>query len=319
MARPKSETISDEMLGKVSLAAELYYIYGMNQNAIAEQLGVSRVWISRLLKKAEELGIVRIEVNTTSAGAKELEKQLVDKYGLKSAKIIQAESSDLRLAYSGQAAANYITSILRPHDTISIFWGKTIAAMVQQFVPLDFPGVTVVPLVGGIGTDASLLSNQLAYQMANRIGATCHPLNAPGYVAGKKEKMLLLNDPSIQEAIRLSEHADIAVFGVGYLRNKTQQITGCTTEEEFAALEKVGAVGDIALHFVDAQGKLVDHPVADRLVSGDICLTRKNAREAIGVAVGTEKTKILHAALVGGWLDVLITDNETARLLIDYK
>ncbi len=191
--------------------------------------------------------------------------------------------------------------------------------MVRQFVDLEFPNVTVVPLVGGIGTDASLLSNQLAYQMAERIGAKCHPLNAPGYVAGKKEQMLLTGDPLIKESIRLSATADIAVFGVGYLKNKTQVSTGCVSDEEFNGLEKAGAVGDIALRFVDAKGRLVDHPVADRLVAGDLALTRKNAREAIGVAVGTEKAGILHAALAGNWINVLITDDETAKVLIDHK
>jgi deoxyribonucleoside regulator len=90
-------------------------------------------------QKAEDLGIVKIEVNTASAGVKEVEKKLIKKYKLKSAKIIHAESDSLRLSYCGQAAANYITSVLRPNDTVSIFWGKTIAAWYASLSTSNFP------------------------------------------------------------------------------------------------------------------------------------------------------------------------------------
>jgi DNA-binding transcriptional regulator LsrR (DeoR family) len=53
-----------ELTEKVRLVADLYYTYNMHQHEIAEKLDISRPWVSRLLKRAEELGIVRIEIDT---------------------------------------------------------------------------------------------------------------------------------------------------------------------------------------------------------------------------------------------------------------
>ncbi len=89
-----NRSVSQELTENLVLAAELYYIYDLPQKDIAARLGVSRPWVSKLLKRAEEIGIVRIAVNTNTAGISDIEKKLIDRYGLKNAKIVKTSSSD---------------------------------------------------------------------------------------------------------------------------------------------------------------------------------------------------------------------------------
>lgn len=311
------DELSPELLQKISLAAELYYIYNMTQNEIAKQMGVSRVWISKLLKKAEDYGIVKIDVATYSAGVKEVEQKLIEKYHLKNAKVVKTTNKDQSLIYCGRAASNYLISVIRRNDRIGIFWGTTLAAMVQQFIPLEFPNVTVIPLVGGIGTNPALLCNQIAMNLAQALGAKCHPLHSPGFVAGKEERDLLLRDPTIRTAIDISENVDIAIFGMGALRNTTITTANCITEQEFDGLEKAGAVGDLCLHFLNQEGQIVPNPIHDRLVSGDLRIICQRAREVMGIAYGEAKVPIIRASLNNHWLDSFFTDYDTATMLLD--
>ena len=57
--------------------ARMYYENDLNQPQIAEQLHISQAKVSRLLKRAGELGIVRVAVVPPPGGHSELEEQLV--------------------------------------------------------------------------------------------------------------------------------------------------------------------------------------------------------------------------------------------------
>ena len=74
---------------KLSVIAELYYQYDLSQPEIAKRLSISRPWVSKLLKRAKEMGIIKIEITTSSASIISLEETLKMKYGLTSAKIVK--------------------------------------------------------------------------------------------------------------------------------------------------------------------------------------------------------------------------------------
>ena len=316
MGRHKAIDISFEMMQKITLAAELYYVYHLTQNDIASQMGVSRVWVGKLLQKAEELGIVRVEVNTASVGISELEKALKDRFDLKYAKVIRCAGSEPCTQTCARAASSYLASILRHNDCISTFWGSTLAAIVAEFVPLNFPDVTVVPFSGGLGFNKTVTPNQIAYTLGEKLSAKVRPLHAPGIVAGRKERDLLLSDPTIRETIELSENADILVLGMGPLRHPTLVSTKSVSEEEFAELESIGCVGDICLNFLDGNGQMVDHPIHERILSGDLTKARPRAREVITASCGVSKAGIIRATMVGKWVDTVITDEKTARAIL---
>ena len=76
-----------------------------------------------------------------------------------------------------------------------------------------------------------------------------------------------------------------------------------------------GAVGDLLSHFFDREGKLLNTPIEERLISTPL-ETLKSLKNVIGVAAGDSKVEAIHAALMGQYLDVLITDDRTAEKLL---
>jgi DNA-binding transcriptional regulator LsrR (DeoR family) len=80
-------------------------------------------------------------------------------------------------------------------------------------------------------------------------------------------------------------------------------------------LQALGVVGDICLRFYDAQGKLVSTPLHNRVIGMEL-EALKSAKRVVGVAGGERKEAAIRGALRGGWINVLITDKQTAELLL---
>lgn len=80
-------------LRKMSLLAEVacdYYERGLDQNAIADRLCLSRTRVSRLLEEAEEKGIVNIKVSINYPFERhyELEERFKSRFALKEVRIL---------------------------------------------------------------------------------------------------------------------------------------------------------------------------------------------------------------------------------------
>ena len=76
-----------------------------------------------------------------------------------------------------------------------------------------------------------------------------------------------------------------------------------------------GAAGDLLSHFLTRDGQLIESPVEERLIATSLS-TLRTLKNVIGVAAGTVKAEAIHAVLLGGYLDILITDEETAQRVL---
>ena len=85
---------------------ELYYRRGQSQKDIAHALGVSAATVSRLLKRAYDDGLVRVELDLPRTQA--LETALVQRFGLRDAVVVTSGGrGDVRVEL-GVAAAAYL-------------------------------------------------------------------------------------------------------------------------------------------------------------------------------------------------------------------
>jgi DNA-binding transcriptional regulator LsrR (DeoR family) len=71
------------------------------------------------------------------------------------------------------------------------------------------------------------------------------------------------------------------------------------------------------MNFLDIEGRPVDHPIQERRVSGNLQMAHRRAREVIVVANGIAKAEILRATMVGQWVDTVVTDEDTARAVLE--
>jgi DNA-binding transcriptional regulator LsrR (DeoR family) len=92
--------------------------------------------------------------------------------------------------------------------------------------------------------------------------------------------------------------------------------TGYITPQEQEALGRAGAAGDICSRFYDLVGRRIQLDLADRTISIDLDIL-KGLDYSIAVAGGAHKVPAILGALRGRFINVLITTEETARLLLE--
>ena len=86
--------------------------------------------------------------------------------------------------------------------------------------------------------------------------------------------------------------------------------------EELELLRERGAGGDICLRFFDRQGEPLLTPLNERVIGMRLEQLQKVAR-SVGIAGGQRKLHAIRGALLGHWINVLITDRRTAEALVE--
>lgn len=306
------------LLAKV---ARLYYGQGLRQSEITERLNVHQSTVSRLLKRAEKEGIVRITFSMPSGLHPDLEDQLQTTFGLREAIVVDAIDSEDQIARDlGAAAAFYLETTLKPTDVVGISsWSASLLAMVEAMRPNPrAAGARVVQILGGIGNPgAEVHATHLTRRLANLVSGTATLLPAPGAVGSAEAKRVMLRDRYVQEATALFKSVTLALVGIGAVEpSKLLAASGNVfSPQELKSLSARGAVGDICLRFFDATGAQVQTPLDDRVISIELAQL-KQVRRVVGVAGGKRKTAAIRGALAGGWINTLITDRSTAERLL---
>jgi len=314
----QSDPETQKLLYKV---AKAYYEDGLTQQEIGQRFGLSRIKVSRLLNQAREEKIVHITINAPQASYAGLERELETGYGLHEALVIPTydDRHDLHNAL-GLAAAGCLVRSLQGNEVLGLTWGNTLLSTVAALPANNWPEMRVVQMLGGLGhPEADVYGADLVHRTAQTFGAKARMLAAPGIVASPEVRAALLADAQIADTLALAAQADIALVGIGRPTvNSVVMQSNILTEAEFAALQALGAVGDIGLRFFDADGRAIPHAINERIIGLTLEQIRAIPR-VIGVAGGPEKSEVIRAALRGQLINVLVTDEANARRLVDVK
>jgi DNA-binding transcriptional regulator LsrR (DeoR family) len=302
--------------------ARMYYTDGMKQSDIADRLHISQTTISRLLRKAREEDVVRIIVNVPGGTYPELEERLRDAFGL--SEVVVAECGEDReeeiLARIGEAAAHYVETTLESGEIIGISsWSESLLRMVDNIHPVKSPGAhEVVQILGGMGNPSvQAHATNLTVRLAKLTRATPLLLSTQGVASSARAKEVLLSDPFVRNTMKEFGRMTMALVGIGAVEpSKLLADSGnIFTAAELTELAKLGAVGDICLHFFDKNGREIHSSLEDRVIG--ITLEQLRAvRRVVGVAGGGRKVDALLGALRGAFVDVLVTDRFTAEKLV---
>jgi DNA-binding transcriptional regulator LsrR (DeoR family) len=300
----------------------MYYTEGIKQTDIAEHLHISQTTISRLLRKAREEDVVRIIVNVPGGTYPELEEQLRNTFGL--SEVVVAECGEDReeeiLARIGEAAAHYVETTLGDGEIVGISsWSESLLRMVDNIHPVKPPGAAeVVQILGGMGNPSvQAHATNLTVRLAKLTRATPLLLSTQGVASSAKAKDELLRDPFVRSTVKEFARLTMALVGIGAVEpSKLLADSGNVfTKAELSELGKLGAVGDICLHFFDKNGRGIHSSLEDRVIGIPLAQLR-GVRRVVGVAGGGRKVDALLGALNGALVDVLITDHFTAAKLV---
>ena len=162
---------ADGQVRLMTKVAHLYHEQGIRQSDIAEALHISQARVSRLLKRAAELGIVRTIVVVAQGVHTDLEQALEQRFGLAEAVVVDAETDEASILRAlGSAGASYLEATLTGGDRLGISsWSATLLAVVDRLQPLRTSGAdSVVQLVGGVGVPSvQAQANRLLGELAN--------------------------------------------------------------------------------------------------------------------------------------------------------
>lgn len=302
--------------------ARMYYDQGLRQTEIMDRLNMSQSTVSRLLKRAEKAGIVRITISVPSGTHPDLEEALQDAYGIKQAIVVDsADEDEPTVRDLGAAAAYYVETTVKPSDVVGISsWSAALLAMVDAMQPSQrSAGARVVQILGGVGNPgAEAHATHLTRRLANLVSGSATLLPAPGVVGSAEARTVLLRDRFVQEAMRLIDAVTLALVGIGGVEPSRllAESGNVFSPAELKSLSSQGAVGDICLRFFNKAGEPVITPLNDRVIGMDLPQLRRVNR-VVGVAGGKRKIAAIRGALVGGWVNVLITDCNTAQRLLE--
>ncbi|MDP4505372.1 sugar-binding transcriptional regulator [Nonomuraea sp. G32] len=315
-------SVPDGRVRLITKVAHMYHEQGIRQADIADALHISQTKVSRLLKRAGEIGIVRTVVVVSQGVHLTLEQALEGRYGLREAVVVDVEGDESEIIASiGSAGAAYLESTLAGGERIGISpWSQTLLSVADRLHPLRVAGADrVVQLVGGVGEGAvQAKANRLLNHLAELIGAEPLYVQAPGLVGTAEIRQSLVNDVAMQSVIEEWQSLTIALVGIGsvepspLLRDSGNAIAPADQDQLIAA----HAVGDVCQRFFDSTGELIHSDLNSRVVGIDPEIFRTIPRR-IGMAGGVRKRAAIRAAISGGWVNVLITDVVTARALLD--
>lgn len=299
--------------------AWLYYHQGLTQQAIGDQLGLSRNKVLRSLAKARDEGIVQIRVVHPSIRHMELEARLMEAFGLQEAVVAPTGDSDEKTREAlGQFGAMYLERTLRDGDVVGTAWGVALREVARHLRPLSLNDVTVVQLMGGLPADGLINPLDIARVVSEKLNGHAHMLYTPAVVDTTEIKEALLSDARIAQTLKTGAAVTKALVGIGDVSPTDVNSLikwRALTVGEMEEVAHLGAVGDILGRHFDAAGRPVDSTLSPRIIAVSL-ETVRSIPHVIAVAAGEYKAKAILGALRGKYIDVLITDEAAAKAVL---
>ena len=296
-------------------ASWYYYKTGMIQGDIAKRLGINRLRVINILNEAKKNGTVTIHVKGEDAKLMELEQQLKEKWGLRDV-LISPEvppgqiKNDLSLA-----GAQYLEITAHEGSMIALGWGDTVSGITRNLGRLIPEGTSFVTLCGGV---MNYLSERTTDSVGTPLSGFRYPfivIPTPLMVSSSKLRDQMISEPEVQQVMEEVKSADISMVGIGSLMPSTEfSHFGYKSKKELKFLKESGAVGEMHGEYFNSEGQSLEIEHHHRLITIRLETLRK-MKHVVGVAGGKEKIDAIAAALRGGIIHSLITDEVTAKSL----
>jgi DNA-binding transcriptional regulator LsrR (DeoR family) len=297
--------------------ARRYYLEGRSKVEIAEEFGLSRFKVARVLESALASGLVRIEIRSQGEIDVDLSTRLQDRFGLQHAVVIDAPDDDAESlrGHLGRAAAQLLAEILTADDVLGLAWARAVSAMAQALPPL--PGTPVVQLTGALSLPGQPdTSVDVVREVAGRSGGLAHVFYAPLTVPDAATARALRQQPEVARAFAQLPFVTKAVGGVGLWEAGSSTLYDAASDEDRRALRELGVCADISGVFLSAEGEPVQTELADRM----ILLSAEEMRaipEVLVIPYGIKKAPALRAALRSGLVGGVVTHSGLARAVLD--
>lgn len=303
----------------LTAVARLYYLEGLGQTEIASLYAVSRSTVSRMLTSARDRGIVRISVDDYDPRDRELEAQLVERFGLRRAIVVRGLEGDVEANRRavGYFAAPEVATWLRGARRVGMTGGRTLGALVRALPPSTAtPGAQVVQLMGTVAASPGPNEgSELGRTLAGRLSATFHAVNTPALVEDAATRDTFLSHEQIRAVWRMFEGISLAFVGVGSIEDSMFVEHNVLSRDLRAQLRERGAMAEVCGRYIDRAGYEIDLPTCDRVISAELTTLRR-IDEVVAVTSGVGRGDAVRAVLNGKLASSLVTDAACARAVL---
>lgn len=298
--------------------AKMYYELGMSQIEISRQEHLSKSTVSRLIKLAGDMGLVKISIIEPKHSYSDLESEFITKFHLKNVTILPdiVDNQDILIQDICTAAAEDLPRLVNNHTVLGLAWGFTLSKLRTVLPSVKRKGVSIIQLNGGISRVLyDVGAANIIRSFVDAYKGDGYLLPAPALVDSKEIADSIKSDSSILETLDLAGKCQTAVYSIGTIgHNTTLYKMGYFSPEEYDKISEK-AVGDVCSHFIDQKGNIADEQLDARVVAAPLPLIRAIPNKVV-IASGLEKAQAILAALYGNLVDYLYIDQPTARKVL---
>ena len=297
----------------VASVARRYYLDGKSKVEIAEEFGLSRFKVARLLELARTSGLVRIEIGYRGSIDVNVSASMQEAFGLHHAVVVDtAEDHPVALRRQvGRAAADLLTEIVIAEDVLGLGWSRALIEMAAALRRLA--SCSVVQLTGALSRpDVAESSVDLVRDVARIANGPAYFYYAPLIVPDSTTATVMLRQADVARAVKLYPSLTKAVVAVGSWNPPASTIYDAISAAERKALLTLGVQADLSGLLLTAEGGAVTAPLVSRMICMDAA-TLKQVPEVLAVAYGVEKASAAVAAIRGGYVTSLVADRRLAE------
>ncbi|EHR59863.1 sugar-binding transcriptional regulator [Saccharomonospora cyanea] len=316
-ARNRSWSLLDTV--ETATIAHRFYVRGESKLDIAKDMGMSRFKVARLLDKALETGLVRIEFSLPEPVEVGLSEELRAAYGLRNAFVLEraekAESRPELRQRIGALAARLLSDIATVDDVIGLSWARSVNVMTEHIRTL--PRCPIVQLCGvQAGMDRRDRSVETVSRLAGVSGGEAYPIYAPLVLPDRRTTDILRRQPGIVETFRRYRDLTKAVVSIGAWREGESTVYDALSQAERDSITRRGATAEVAARLFDADGNALDTGLSHHVLA----ISHEELRrvpEVIALGYTIPKAEAVDAVLRSGTVTTLVTDHDTARRVLD--
>jgi DNA-binding transcriptional regulator LsrR (DeoR family) len=315
--------LDQEKIDKAIKVARLYYYQNMTSEEIAQEMGVSRSTVSRLLTFAKKEGLVHIRITTPTREPFELEKKIVDYFKIKNAHVVPVPDIAGEAIWLDRVAhytANHLNTLFGSEMLLGIAWGSSLSAISKHLLRKSTHNSQIVQLNGAGNTQSMGINyaSEIIMRFAENYQARAHLFPVPTFFDYAGTKNALWRERSIKRLLNLQERADILLYSIGAVNAGIPSHVysgGYLEENDYLELKREHIAGDIATVFFREDGTFDNIPLNKRACGPNLEMFQRKHR--ICVVSGLAKVAGLFSALKGNLMAELIVDEPTARELVN--
>jgi DNA-binding transcriptional regulator LsrR (DeoR family) len=301
--------------------AEAFYLDELTQMEVADRFQLARPTVSRLLAEARQKGVIEFKINRAFQRDTTIAQRIVEAFGVGRVDVVVLPERKTEKPYQafGRFAAEVVHGLLAPQSVFGITLGRAVAATVDGLSLLSPLPIKVVQLCGSVGADDPTLdAHAIVRKLAQAYGCEGAHLFAPFIVETAEVRDSLRKNPTNRNCLDLARKADLALVGIGSVDTIHSALYrgGHVSEAEIRRLQQRGAIGDVGGFSIDAEGQVVDEGGAF-FISGIALADFLRIGRRVATATGAQKAAQIAAALRGRMVTHLITDQATARALLE--